>query len=82
MDREPQFQFSLTRQIPMEDGDEYDQIHLDVYYEPSTENSKFCETTWNDCLNENIFDYIRRSTAFDYCQRHKYVKTKVWMSET
>ena len=56
----PMFQLSLVRQVPNED-EEFNQIHLDIFYEASRENQIFSESTWDEDLEENIFDYIRAS---------------------
>ena len=66
----PLFYFSLVRQFP-NGREEYFQIHVDVLYKPTFENSKFEEIVWNDCLNENIFDYIRKSSTFDFVVESK-----------
>lgn len=59
---EPVFKISLVRQFP--NNDEFYQIHTDILYKPTDENKIFRETTWNEDLSENIFDYIRKSEAF------------------
>lgn len=58
------FYFSLVRQLPNEE-EEFYQIHVEVLYKSTNENKTFSETTWNDEINENIFDYIRKSQARD-----------------
>ncbi len=77
----PLFYFSLVRQFP-NGREEYFQIHVDVLYKPTFENSKFEEIVWNDCLNENIFDYIRKSSTFDYARKQENVKIEIFMDET
>ena len=63
----PMFQLSLVRQVPNED-EEFNQIHLDIFYEASRENQSFSESTWDEDLEENIFDYIRASEVFAYAR--------------
>lgn len=78
---EPLFYFSLVRQAP--DGDdEYYQIHVDVLYKPTEENHAFSEATWDDELDESIFDYIRESKAFAYGKNREYVKVGIYLGQT
>ena len=51
----PLFQLSLVRQAPNED-EEFYQVHLDIFYEDSSGNKIFSESTWDEHLDENIFD--------------------------
>ncbi len=78
---EPLFQISLVRQFPNND-DEFYQIHVDVLYKPTSENNVFSEATWNEDLNENIFDYIRKSQVFSYAKNKEYIKTEIYLDET
>lgn len=75
------FYFSLVKQVPAED-DEYYQLHIDILYKPNAENKKLNTTVWDEDLEENIFDYIRNSEAFNYAQRDDYIKTDVYVDET
>ena len=59
----PLFQLSLVRQAPNED-EEFYQVHLDIFYEASEDNQIFSEATWDEDIEENIFDYIRASDVF------------------
>lgn len=78
---ESMFQIALVRQFPNED-EEYYQIHVDVLYKPTNESKVFNEATWDEDLNEDIFDYIRRSPAFDYAKGQEYIKIDIYMDET
>lgn len=75
------FYFSLVKQVPAED-DEYYQLHIDILYKPNAENRKLNTTVWNEDLEENIFDYIRNSEAFNYAQKDNYIKTDIYVDET
>lgn len=75
------FYFSLVKQVPAED-DEYCQLHIDVLYKPNAENRKFHSAVWDEDLEENIFDYIRNSEAFNYAQKDNYLKKDIYVDET
>ena len=77
----PLFQISLVRQFPNGDG-EYYQIHVDVSYEPANENKKFSEETWDEDINENIFEYIRKSEVFAYAKDKEYINVEIYLDET
>ena len=77
----PLFQLSLVRQVPDED-EEYYQVHLDIFYEASLENKIFSESTWDEDLEENIFDYIRASEVFNYAKEQEYQAVKIYLEET
>ena len=77
----PLFQISLVRQAPNED-EEFYQVHLDIFYEASRENQIFSESTWDEDLEENIFDYIRNSEVFAYAREQEYVAVKMYLEET
>ena len=79
--KEPFFQTSLVRQFSNDD-EEFYQIHVDILYEPTAENKIFSETTWDEDLDENIFDYIRKSASFAYARNHEYIEVKIYMDET
>ena len=78
---EPMFQISLVRQFPNED-EEFYQIHLDILYEPDTENKMMIESIWDEDLSEKIFTYIRNSKVFAYAKNKKYSKVKICCDET
>ena len=75
------FYFSMVKQAPAED-DEYCQLHVDVLYKTNSENKKFSTAVWDDALEENIFDYIRNSKAFNYAQNDNYVSVDIYADET
>ena len=77
----PLFQLSLVRQVPDED-EEYYQLHLDIFYEASRENQIFSESTWDEDLEENFFDYIRNSEVFAYAKEQEYLAVKMYLEET
>ena len=77
----PLFQLSLVRQAPNED-EEFYQVHLDIFYEASQENQIFSESTWDEDLEENIFDYIRNSEVFAYAKEEEYLAVKIYLEET
>jgi len=76
------FYFSLTKQVENEDDDEYTQLHLDILYLPDDENKAFHKTVWDEDLEEEFFDYIKKSEAFEYAKHHSYVKTEIYAEET
>lgn len=75
------FYFSLVKQVPDEDN-EYYQLHIDILYKPNAENRKLNTTVWNEDLEENIFDYIKNSEAFNCAQKDNYIKTDIYVDET
>lgn len=75
------FYFSLVKQVPAED-DEYYQLHIDILYKPNAENRKLHSAVWDDGLEENIFDYIRNSEAFNYAKKNNYLKIDIYADET
>ena len=77
----PLFQLSLVRQAPNED-EEFYQVHLDIFYEASQDNQIFSESTWDEDLEENIFDYIRASEVFSYAKEQEYQAVKIYLEET
>lgn len=79
---EPMFNFSLVRQFPNNYDDEYYQLHVDILYMPSEENKSFKQSTWNDDIKENIFNYIKKSREFDFCKDKKISKIEIFLDET
>ena len=78
---EPLFYFSLVRQFPNDD-DEYYQIHVDVLFKPNITNHEFSFAVWNIDIKENIFDFIRKSAAFEYVKSEPYQRIDIYMDET
>ena len=79
---EPLFYFSLVRQFPGGDGDEFLQLHANVLYRPTPENKAFWETVWDDDLDGDIFDHIRSSPAYAWAKDHEYDQVEVYLDET
>ena len=77
----PLFQLSLVRQAPNED-EEFYQVHLDIFYEASQDNQIFSESTWDEDIEENIFDYIRASEVFNYAKEQEYQAVRIYLEET
>ena len=78
---EGKFYFSLVRQTPNEE-EEYYQIELLVLYEADGKNKEFHDSTWDIDIEENIFDYIRKSAAYEYSKDIPYVRFEISMDET
>jgi len=78
---EPMFNFSLVRQFP-NDEEEYYQIHVDVLYMPTEENKDFVRTIWNEDIEENIFDYIKKTLEFSFCKDKEFSKVEIYLDET
>ena len=47
LSNEPLFQISLVRQVPNDD-EEFYQVHLDIFYKPTSENAEFNESIWDE----------------------------------
>ena len=76
------FWFSLVKQIPNEDDDEFTQIHVDVMYKPSRENEAFSDTVWNVYVKEDFFEFIRNSAAFKYAESDEIAGIDIYESDT
>lgn len=81
LSNDPLFQISLVRQVPNDD-EEFYQIHLDIFYKPTSENAEVRESIWDEDLDENIFDYIRNSEVFADAKEKEYLKVKIYLDET
>ena len=75
------FQFSLVRQYPGKD-DEYYQLHVDVMYEPTSENALFSKSVWDIDLEGNFFDHVRSSAAYSWAKENPICKIEIFMDET
>ena len=42
----------------------------------------FHESTWDEDLEENIFDYIRASEVYAYAKEQEYQAVKIYLEET
>lgn len=75
------FYFDLVRQYP--DGeDEYYQLRVSLTFAPDKENSNLNDTLWSDDTNENFFDYIRRSSGYDYAKNHSFKSIDIRIDQT
>ncbi len=77
----PMFYFSLVRQYPNEE-DEFYQLHLDIIYELSSDNRAYEQATWSFEIEENIFEYIRRSEEYLLLKDVSIGKIDVYVDET
>ncbi len=75
------FYFTLNRQIPNGNG-EYYQIGIHVQYKATKENKGLCQSVWSDCIDGSIFDYIRNSDVYKYCNGNEYIDTVIYIDET
>ena len=75
------FCFSLVRQFPNEE-EEYYQIHVEVLFETNDENKTLSESVWNEDIEENIFEYVRKSESFSYAISDTYKRVDIYMDET
>lgn len=76
------YYFSLVKQFPNDYDDEYYQIHVDVLYKPCNENKSLNKTIWDEDIDEDIFDYIRKSDDFNYAKNDEYIRVEIHMDET
>lgn len=81
MDEEPLFYFSVVRQFPNEDGEFY-QIHLDVMYTPGSSREELEMSFWNDEVDENFFEYIRKTKVYQEVCNEPHIKVETYMDET
>ena len=82
INREPRFYFSLVRQFPIEDDDEYYQIHVDILFLPDSINREFSGAVWDEEIEENIFAFIRNSKEYAYAESAAYEQIRIYMDET
>lgn len=75
------FYFSITRQFPNGE-DEYYQVHVDVMYNPDKESRRFSDEVWCDEINENFFDYLRKTPEYLYAKDVKCKKIEIYVDET
>lgn len=78
---EKMFNFSLVRQFPNAE-EEYYQIHVDVLYMPTEENKDFERNIWNEDIEENIFNYIKKTPEFSSCRDKEFSKVEIYLDET
>ena len=63
------FYCDLVRQYPDGEG-EYYQLRVSLMFSPDEVNRKLEDTLWSDDTDENFFDYIRRSSGYEYAKNH------------
>ena len=63
------FYFDLVRQYPDGEG-EYYQLRVSLMFSPDEINRELQDTLWSDDTNENFFDYICKSSGYDYAKNH------------
>ncbi len=73
--------FSLVRQVAGEE-DEFYQLHMEMLYEPNQEHSVLSETVWDYDTEENIFDYVRKSEAYNLMKAKVPESIRIYMDET
>lgn len=63
------FYFDLVRQYPDGEG-EYYQLRVSLMFSPDEINRKLQDTLWSDDTSENFFDYICKSSGYEYAKNH------------
>ena len=75
------FYFDLVRQYPDGDG-EYYQLRVSVTFSPDKENRKLNDTFWSDDTEENFFDYIRKSSGYNYAKVNQNKSVEIRIDQT
>lgn len=75
------FYYDLVRQYPDGKG-EYVQLRVRLMFSPDEENRCLEDTLWSDDTDENFFDYIRKSSVYEYAKNHKIKAVEIWIDET
>ena len=75
------FYFDLVRQYPDGDG-EYYQLRVSVTFSPDKENRKLNDTLWSDDTEENFFDYIRKSSGYNYAKVNQNKSVEIRIDQT
>lgn len=75
------FYYDLVRQYPDGKG-EYVQLRVRLMFSPDEENRCLEDTLWSDDTDENFFDYIRKSSGYEYAKKHKIKAVDIWIDET
>ena len=73
------FMFSMVRQFNCEN--EPLQLHLDVAYSLTDENSGISESSWHDSYGDMIQSALL-SKAFEICKNRGIVKIDIWADKT
>lgn len=75
------FYYDLVRQYPDGKG-EYFQLRVRLMFSPDEEKRCPEDTLWSDDTDENFFDYIRKSSGYEYAKNHKIKAVDIWIDET
>ena len=78
---DPMVDFSLTRQVPSPSG-EFFQLNMSIQYTPNDANRSLEECVWSYLITENIFDYARRSKAYQALIHEPIRSVEVHLDET
>lgn len=83
---EPLFCFSLIRQFPQQNGDEYLQIRANILYKLSAKTEPFpkpfSNVLWDFAEEGNIFDCIRESDEYKALKDEPVYSVEIYMEET
>lgn len=75
------FYFDIVRQYPDGEG-EYYQLRVSLGFAPDSKNSKLDGTFWSDDTDENFFDYIRRSSGYEYAKNNRIKAVDIRIDQT
>lgn len=75
------FYFDLVRQYPDGEG-EYYQLRVSLMFSPDEVNRELQDTLWSDDTNENFFEYIRKSSGYDYAKNHTIKSIDIRIDQT
>lgn len=75
------FYYDLVRQYPDGEG-EYYQLRVSLMFSPDEANRELQDTLWGDDTNENFFDYIRKSSGYDYAKNHTIKSIDIRIDQT
>ncbi|MDD6175166.1 MAG: hypothetical protein PUC59_05340 [Firmicutes bacterium] len=75
------FYYDLVRQYPDGEG-EYYQLRVSLMFAPDEENRYLEDTLWSDDTNDNFFDYIRRSSGYNYAKNHNIKSIDIRIDQT
>lgn len=80
-DGEPMLYFCMVRQYSDEE-DEFYQVRVDVSYKPKEETGLLTESVWSEMPDANIFDYIRKSPAYECLKEEEIVSVDIRLDRT
>lgn len=75
------FYFDLVRQYPDGEG-EYYQLRVSLMFSPDEVNRELQDTLWSDDTNENFFEYIRKSSGYEYAKNHTIKSIDIRIDQT